>query len=257
MYTVRERTKHLVPVDEDRRFLFARIAPNGSGLGTPVTGLIRKVRVVEIEQGQRKTKASLYYGRIDRLDFDPSLIKFRDDVSFMSYTTKHGRDLLRRHHRVPNLSRKWTGILPEHHQFKWTTVWSKGRVVKEAGLMWSAWNKALTVNEWRGQFNATIDRSCPTCSSGAIKSNLHRFWECDIAQKTWHWATHIINLLAASTPPSQPWRQFNWKQTIFSSRIPRKFKRFDSVWAWLRGVVLWTVWLCRNDRVFNGIMWPN
>ncbi|KAG0573608.1 hypothetical protein KC19_VG193200 [Ceratodon purpureus] len=257
MYTVRERTRCLTPVDDDRRFLFARIAPNGSGLGTPVTGLIRKVRVVEIEQSQRKTKASFYYGRINLLDFDPCLIKFRDNVSFMSYTTKHGRALLRRHHWVPNLARKWTGILPDQQQSRWTTVWSKERVVKEDGLMWSAWNKALTVNEWRGQFNATIDRNCPTCSSGAVESILHRFSECDNAQKAWHWATHIINLLAPSSPPSQPWRQFNWKQTIFSSRIPQKFKRLDSDWASLPGVGLWTIWLCRTDVVFNGIVWPD
>ncbi|KAG0600279.1 hypothetical protein M758_11G021200 [Ceratodon purpureus] len=24
----------------------------------------------------------------------------------------------------------------------------------------------------------------------------------------------------------------------------------------LRGVTMWTIWLCRNDLVFNGIVWP-
>lgn len=62
--------------------------------------------MVQVECGQRKTKSEIYYGRIDRLNFDPDLIKFHDDISFMSYTTKSRRDLLKRHHLIPNLALK-------------------------------------------------------------------------------------------------------------------------------------------------------
>lgn len=257
LFKVKQRTRCLERWSDSSRSETARDAPDGSGPATLVTGKIRKVRVTPIERGQRKVKEKLYYGRIDLLDFDPNCIKYRDDISFMSYTTKTGRALLKRHHLVPNLARKWTGVLPAHHNFRWTTVWSKGRTVKEAGLIWAAWHKGLTVNDWSAQAHPTIDRNCHVCSTGAAETVLHRFWECDVAQKTWHWAIHLLNLLAAIDPQAVgPRQQFNWKQTIFSARIPRKFRGLGFIWAALKGVVMWTIWISRNDRVFNGIVWP-
>lgn len=120
--TVLARTRCLEVIDIASRTDTAADAPDGSGRATLITGFIRKVRVVEITRGQRNLKSLLYYGRIDLLDFDPWRIKFHDGISFMSYTTKKGRDLLRRHHQIPSLSRKWIGILLAHHHFRWTTV---------------------------------------------------------------------------------------------------------------------------------------
>lgn len=130
--------------------------------------------------------------------------------------------------------------------------------MKEAGLLWSAWHKGLAVNDWRGQYSQTIDRNCPTCTTGARETVLHRLWECDVARKAWHWATHVLNLMASTDPHnSGPWRQFTWKQAIFSARILRRFRSFGFIWASIRGVVLWTLWLSRNDMVFNGIEWQD
>lgn len=161
IYTVKERTRCLSCTDAQRRAAVAIAAPDSSGPASLIIGAICKVRVVDIVQGQRKIKSSLYHGRIDRLDFDPSLVKYHDDIGFMSYTTKSGKALLKRHHQIPNLARKWIGVLPEDHQFRWTTVWSKGRTIKEAGLLWSAWNKDLTVNDWHGSTTPILTAIAP------------------------------------------------------------------------------------------------
>lgn len=178
----------------------------------------------------------------------------------MSYTTKEGRAILRRHHQIPDLSRKWTGILPAHHDFRWTTVWTRDRSKKEAGLIWLTWNRAVAVNDWRGRVNGIVDRNCHVCDTGACESVLHRFWECPQAQKAWLWATHVLNKITLTSPASAwrgPWRPFHWKEALFSHRIPRRFRPIEQVWSLLRGVVMWTLWLSRNDVVFNGILWTD
>lgn len=118
LYTVKPRTRCLEKIETAQRTVTATLAPDGRCTSTTLSGYIRKVRVVGIERGQRKVKELLYYGRIDLLDFDPGLIKFHDDICFMSYTTKRGRDMLRRHHIIPDLARKWADILPDHHHFR-------------------------------------------------------------------------------------------------------------------------------------------
>lgn len=182
--------------------------------------------MVEIERGQPKTKQLLFYGRVDQLTFDLDRIMWHDELSFMSYTTKECRAILQRHQQIPNLSLKWTGILPAHHYFRWTTMWTRDRTKKEAGLIWLTWNRAVAVNDWRDRIDGTINRNCSVCDTGARESVLHRYWECPQAQKAWLWATHVLNKLTLTTPAGAwrgPWRSFHWKQALFSQRIPRRF----------------------------------
>ena len=48
---------------------------------------------------------------------------------------------------------------------------------------------------------------------------------------------------------------FNWKQAIFGERIPRKYGPKVKIWHILRGIILWTIWIERNDKVFNHVEW--
>lgn len=43
----------------------------------------------------------------------------------------------------------------------------------------------------------------------------------------------------------------------FSDYIPRKFNPVKRVWMELRTVVMWTLWIERNDKVFNNCAWTN
>ena len=48
---------------------------------------------------------------------------------------------------------------------------------------------------------------------------------------------------------------FNWKQALFGERIQRKFVKKIKIWHLLRGITLWTIWIERNDKVFNHEQW--
>ena len=48
---------------------------------------------------------------------------------------------------------------------------------------------------------------------------------------------------------------FNWKQTLFGERIPKRYGKKIKIWHLLRGITLWTIWIERNDRVFNHEQW--
>jgi hypothetical protein len=64
-----------------------------------------------------------------------------------------------------------------------------------------------------------------------------------------------LNLLVADGNSQGPWRPLTWKQGIFSECIPRRFDRVKKVWMAICGIVLWQLWLERNDVVFNNLRW--
>lgn len=147
-----------------------------------VRGIFRRVRIIEVNKGPKKKSLLFYYGRLDWLNWDPKRLQWpgkQAATPFMDYNVKLVRDLLREKHIIPNpVERKWQGILPFSHQFKWNTVWAKPRIPKEAGLLWLVWHRAVAVNVWKGRIDNGIDTGCPICPRRSEESVLHRFWEC-------------------------------------------------------------------------------
>lgn len=47
------------------------------------------------------------------------------------------------------------------------------------------------------------------------------------------------------------------EQCLTNKRLPNNLKNFSYLWSLLWGVVLWCIWIERNDLVFNGIRWHN
>jgi hypothetical protein len=161
----------------------------------PVSGIIRRVRVVEIKRGPKKTSTLLFYGRSDSLEWDPKRYQWNSTTPFMSYSAKLGRNILKRRHVVPNVvSVKWQGVLSENYRLRWDNTWNKERVRKEAGLIWLTWHRIVAVNKWRGRINATTPQAYRICNSGSQESILHRFWECDSAHRAWSWGIHILQI---------------------------------------------------------------
>lgn len=83
----------------------------------------------------------------------------------------------------------------------------------------------------------------------------HRFWECPTVQQAWQWAIHILNTLITSTEKVGPWCPLTWRQVIFSIPIPLEFNPVKRVWLEIRMVVIWSLWIQRNDKAFNDQVW--
>ena len=42
---------------------------------------------------------------------------------------------------------------------------------------------------------------------------------------------------------------------LFGERIPKRYGKMIKIWHLLRGITLWTIWIERNDKVFNHEQW--
>jgi hypothetical protein len=220
-----------------------------------VTGYTARVRIQETTKGPRRKSILLYYGKIRELNWDPARLKWPGDVDFLKYSTKLGRDLLRKRHLPLQLVfKKWPQTLLDNFRFRWTNIWDHERQRKEAGLIWQIWHKAVAVNVWRGRISHQIDTTCSVCPNGEDETVLHRFWDCPTSQMEWSYITHLLNYLAH---PDQAlsWATPHWKQAIFATRPPRRFRTVSRYWILLRGVALWTIWISRNDASFNHNRW--
>jgi hypothetical protein len=38
---------------------------------------------------------------------------------------------------------------------------------------------------------------------------------------------------------------------LFAQRMPSRFQDQGTIWVYLRSITLWTLWVARNDTVFN------
>jgi hypothetical protein len=106
---------------------------------------------------------------------------------------------------------------------------------------------------WKYRVNRNVNTNCPVCVCGAFESVLHRFWECPYAQTAWRWGIFILNKVAADNDEQGPWCPLTWKHGIFSDRMPRRFDKVRKIWMAIRGIVIWLLWLERNDAVFNDV----
>lgn len=179
---------------------------------------------------------------------------------FMSYSASLGQKLLQKKHVIPNfVERKWQGILPLNFRLRWKSIWAKKRTPKEAGLLWLTWHRSVAVNVWRARINRNLNHNCPVCPRRSEESVLHQFWECHSAQRAWHWGIHLMSTLIIGRDTRGPWRMLTWKQGIFSDKIPCKFDKISFLWMAIRTVILtmWSLWMERNNVVFNGVKWTS
>jgi hypothetical protein len=249
------RTLHGWSVSD--RLSSAEVEPRGSA-SSKVTGSILRVKAATVLKGPRKKEVQLYFGKIDSLTWDPGRFVWTGAIPFMKYTTKLGREMLKRRKVVPDVvEKKWGGILPARFKLRWKNVWDRSRISKEAGMLWLTWHRSIAVNTWRGRINRNIDQGCLVCAYGAAETVLHRFWECPSTKRAWEWGAQIIHcmLRSPSNPSSRP--QINWKQGIFADRAPRRFWSISKLWLLMRTTIMWTLWKERLDATFNGMYWSH
>jgi hypothetical protein len=44
---------------------------------------------------------------------------------------------------------------------------------------------------------------------------------------------------------------------LFGDKLKGRLKHSSPIWHLLRGIVIWTIWIKRNDSVFNQKQWPH
>ena len=101
----------------------------------------------------------------------------------------------------------------------------------------------------RSQFPSSVFFCLPNTSE-PVK---HKLWDCIQTRKAWRWATFIMHELCGVRNGN--YDSFNWKQALFGERIPNKFGKNINIWHLLRGITLWTIWIERNNKLFNHERW--
>jgi hypothetical protein len=70
-FSMNPRSATLLPVHEDSRLAGTRWDARGEDLEIPVRGTMRRVKVVDILRGPKQICTHLFYGRSDKLEWDP------------------------------------------------------------------------------------------------------------------------------------------------------------------------------------------
>ncbi|XVF85746.1 hypothetical protein PTKIN_Ptkin17bG0142100 [Pterospermum kingtungense] len=122
----------------------------------------------------------------------------------------------------------WRGLLPPKVEvFMWQLL--KGRVAVKQNLVA---RNLLSVD----------NANCVFCR-GAIESVSHLFFVCPVSWKIWcHWCWRWGIQWVGS---NEPWACFEqWLELL-----PRK--QCDKVWRMSFGAILWSIWLIRNEHIFQ------
>jgi hypothetical protein len=69
-------------------------------------GLPARVCIQSVLKGPKKKAILLYYGKVRSLEWDPTRLKWPEGMEFMHYSTKLGRNLLRKRHPPLQLAAK-------------------------------------------------------------------------------------------------------------------------------------------------------
>lgn len=48
-----------------------------------------------------------------------------------------------------------------------------------------------------------------------------------------------------------PWKELNLEHCVFGKRLPTIFHKFKEIWKCLYELVMWSIWIDRNNQVFN------
>jgi hypothetical protein len=136
-------------------------------------------------------------------------------------------------------------------------VWVKCRAKKEAGFLWVLWHQALAVNAWSVTTNQNIVVDYSSCVPVTPQTFVHKFWLFPRARKAWEMAFTIM--YRSKTMPYMKYTHepLSLEQCLTNKRLPNNLKNFSYLWSLLWGVVLWYIWIERNDLVFNDIRWHN
>ncbi|KAL3694936.1 hypothetical protein R1sor_008587 [Riccia sorocarpa] len=91
------------------------------------------------------------------------------------------------------------------------------------------------------------DTWCKCCPLRAAEDIVHLFWECPAATQIWSWA---VNILHIAFPDTRTWTP-RFRHAVLGAEIPDSCKLTVQWWEKWRIIVLWTIWIQRNNCVFR------
>ncbi len=77
------------------------------------------------------------------------------------------------------------------------------------------------------------------------------FWQCVKATMAWEVAFTFLFHLRSQPDINYRWKVLNIEQYMFKKRLLHSLKKFDDLWSLLKGIILWYIWIDRNDLVFT------
>lgn len=118
-------------------------------------------------------------------------------------------------------------------------------------LTWQVWHKMIAVNLWRGHISDTIDITCPVCDTGDEESALRSFGAASKFKRLGDLLRNLPIVWQDDRTMVKP----NGNSLTSSKRfLPREFLEDSDRRA---GSTLWTLWIARNDSIFNNCRWSS
>ena len=119
--------------------------------------------------------------------------------------------------------------------------------------MWQLQHIVIAINSWRGQISKQVNT---ICDLGIEETIMHRFWTCPTSLQVQRFILALMNLLAGISYLSLMIVP-NWQQALFLNEAMEPFQLLELIQMLIKGVTLWTVWILRNNNIFNHKRWQH
>ncbi|KAL3676620.1 hypothetical protein R1sor_026568 [Riccia sorocarpa] len=108
---------------------------------------------------------------------------------------------------------------------------------------------AVPTNLWRHPQASRDDEDtwCKCCPLRAAEDIPHLFWTCPSVLQIWGWAVDIFH---TAFPETRTWTP-RFRHAVLGAEIPVAFKPAAAWWDKWRIIILWTIWVQRNNYIFR------
>lgn len=124
----------------------------------------------------------------------------------------------------------------------WNRIWKAKVPPKIAIFLWKLQREIVPTRKFLSERIATVPTTCLWCNE-AVESINHLFWKCTLASEAWNFIGHW-------------WGLEDNLRNIHSFSLENllnceKREMYSKFWIIIVAVTTWTIWLCRNELLFN------
>lgn len=183
---------------------------------------------------------------LPRYDMEDSLIWNFSNVG--NYSVKSGYETALDLQKNGFLGTKAQGESSTRDRMKevWKSIWELPCQGKIKNFIWKCLHNIAPVNDVLVNRRIASDVLCPVCKSDR-ESVFHLLVQCPFAQVIWR-----ISPLGLAVGLNQVDSLIRWWDSLLERW--KGIKENKKIWAAV-GTIIWRIWLCRNDIVFNSKKW--